>query len=85
MMIDISYMKSCRLSQLYRLWEFTSCTEYKDKIINNERLSKFSITITLQEFIHIHSQIFSPKVNFLLSKKLLIDATETANINDIAY
>lgn len=53
--------------------------------INNERLSKFSITNTLQGFIHTHSQIFSPKVNFLLSKKLLIDATETANINDIAY
>ena len=33
----------------------------------------------------IYSQIFSPKVIFLLSKKLLSEAIPTAMINDIAY
>ncbi len=35
--------------------------------------------------MQIHSQIFSPKVNFLLSKKLPSEATQTAITRDIPY
>ena len=35
--------------------------------------------------IQNYSQIFSPKVIFLLSKKLPTDAIHTAKINDVAY